>query len=515
VKPTSSAATDGSTAFVDASTADSSPSSPDAAPSTAGDYFQTVFGLSLDSVSWGDMHTHTYYSGDAVTNSLLPGYPKVATPATVHSLARARGFRFSATSDHAEAPVPDQITDGSPNVWESTRNADLADDDETTADGTPIFVTFMGYEYTNPYPCEDKSPGDGIDECPAEAADGGECTYQNMDESCSGYGHKNVIFRSIEGAPPARVSFLDPASWNDTGPSCNGPSTRRGDYCNFSSYTALGVNANGLWGWLSSNGFAPTSSGAQVVTIVHTPANIHHNDWSDTDAGSAFVHNVEIFSKWGSSEGPAPATCADQDDLAVSLPTESANADDPQSLIRPVLAANWIGAGDPDYVLSFVGGSDDHTGTPGGDGGGGAGVMGLVTSALTRDGFFDALYARHTIAATYYAGALEPVLFAVRAGSQDLLGGDLGSATKDGTATIYVLAASTVQQVQVVVDGCTVATLQGPTQIYPLSGLSPSSRHYIYVRARTSTALADGGSGAAETAWNQTWASPVYLSASH
>jgi hypothetical protein len=501
----------GGTEPTDAAAADAAG---DAALPTPATYFQSVFGLTLDSVSWGDMHTHTYYSGDAVLNSLVPGNPNVATPATAHQLARARGFRFSATSDHAEAPVPSQITDGSSNVWESTRKADLADDDETTADGTPIFATFMGYEYTNPYPCEDPTPGDGVDECPAEASDGGECSYQGADESCADYGHKNVIFRSLTGAPTTRVSFLDPASWNQTGPSCNGPSTEHNEYCGFSSYSALGTSNLGLWSWLSANGFAPTSAGAQVVTIVHTPANLHHNDWSDTDTGTSYVHNVEIFSKWGSSEGAPPSNCADQDDEAVSLPTESANADDPENLIRPVLATHWIGAGDLDYVLSFVGGSDDHTGKPGGDGTGGAGVMGLVTSNLTRDGFFDALYARHTLGATFYDGAPEPVLFAMHAGTQDLLGGDLGMATADGTATLYILAASTVQEIQVVVDGCTVATLQGAVQTYRLTGLSPSSRHYVYVRARTSTALPDGGTGTAETAWNQAWSSPVYLTAS-
>jgi len=464
-------------------------------------YFVSTHGLDLGDIYWGDMHTHTYYSQDAALQAGLPGSPAEANPATVYTAARSRGFSFGAVADHAEAPFPSRIPDSAPNVWESTR-AMSADANDDTNDANGVFIPFMGYEYTNPFPCTDANPGDGVQECP------GDCVSLGGNESCEAHGHKNVIFRSITGAPTARVSFLDPASWTAEPSQCTGQNPSA--YCGFDTYSAFGPTNNALWSWLHGQGFDTATSGATgAITIIHTPGNIHHNDWDVTD--SEFVRNVEIFSQWGNSEGPAPATCDDPDDLEVSLSAEAANNE--ALLIRPQLRKHWLLAGDEAYALSFVGGSDDHAGRPGGTGNGNGGVTGIITQAPSREAFFNGLIARRTIAATYYesTGPI-PLLFAVEAGGTHMLGGDVGNVAGSGTATVRVWAGAQAEQIQIVVDGCTVSTLTGPVQEVQIQGLNPLARHYIYVRARRMTTVADGVSGdAAQTQWNQTWSSPVYL----
>ncbi len=465
-------------------------------------YFQTVWGLGLENVHWGDMHTHTYYSQDAALQSGLPGSPAVANPSTVYSQARAQGFRFSAVADHAEAPVPAQIADGASNVWESTRQMSQAANDEV-ADGNGVFIPFMGHEYTNPFPCTDSNPGDGVNECP------GECTFLGENESCEAHGHKNVIYRSISGAPSWRASFLNPLSWNAAPIDCIGPNPS--PYCGFNSYSLWAGTNTALWMTLRAAGFgAPAAGGpASALTIIHTPGNIHHNDWDSIDPD--FVRNVEIFSQWGNSEGPAPLLCGGRMDLDVSLPAEVTNDED--DLIRPQLNQHWLVEGDEAYTLSFVGGSDDHAGRPGGSGNGNGGVTGVITQTVTRDGFFDAMWNKHTLGATYYASTGPmPLLFAVETGGKHLLGGDVGNIGSDGLVTLRILGASEIEQVQVVVDGCTVATLTGAVHEVNLGKLNAANRHYIYVRARRATTSADAVDGAAAmTDWHQTWSSPVYL----
>ncbi|EAU67045.1 hypothetical protein [Stigmatella aurantiaca] len=142
----------------------------------------------------------------------------------------------------------------------------------------------------------------------------------------------------------------------------------------------------------------------------------------------------------------------------MSLPSNALN--DESRLIRPQLACHWLQRGDAAYALSFVGGSDSHAGKPGGTGNGDGGVTGILTTQVTREGFFDAVWNRRTLAATYYGSTGPmPVLFGVGTGGKPLLGGDLGTLGGDGRVTVRVLASSQVEQVQLVVDGCTTATL--------------------------------------------------------
>ncbi|NVB42825.1 hypothetical protein G6O69_33705 [Pseudenhygromyxa sp. WMMC2535] len=465
-------------------------------PLTPAAYFEQVHGLTLADIHFGDTHTHTYYSQDAYLGSFAPGQPEIATPETAYAMARERGLHFNALADHAEAPVPTQIPEDAPasNVWESTRAYSLAAED-TVDDEDSVFIPFMGYEYTNPFPCTDDCPG--------------ECVSLGGNESCSAHGHKNVLFRDIDSAPSERVSYLDPAIMNVEGVQCM--TNQAPAYCFFTDYTAWAQDNDLLWDWLRDAGFAPAQPGEapDALTIIHTPGNIHHNDWDAID--SDFVRNVEIFSQWGNSEGAPPEACANQDDIVIGLPPDNVNEN--ADLIRPQIDQRWRIDGDARYALSFVGGSDDHAGKPGGDGDGNGGVTGLITATPTRDALFDAFAQRHTIAATYYSSTgPAPLLVGVEVGDQQLLGGDIGNLAADENATLYVLAGEHVEELELVVDGCTVATFSGNELRHELSDLDPAARHWIYVRARRATGPNDNIDNLPpQTDYDQTWSSPVYL----
>lgn len=465
------------------------------------EYFTTQFGLTLDSVYWGDPHSHSYYSGDTVLNAMHPDNPEHATPADIFQEARELGFDFSVVTDHAEAAVPSRIPDDAPNVWESQRRMTLAANDEID-DGDGVFFAYMGYEHTNPYPCTDQTPDDDEVQCPSECANG--------QQSCEAYGHKSVTFSAINEAPNVRVSFLDPAVWTTPERQCSG--FRADLYCGFDTYSVYGPDDRALWSWLRYHGYGYAGpQGLSVLTTIHTPGNQgQHTDWDVIDRD--FVRQVEIFSVWGNSEGPAPENCINQNDLDVAVPLVQ-QANDPAQLVRPQIYQRWVIDGRSDYALGFVGGSDDHTGRPGGHGNGDGGVTGIVAPVLTRDGLFDAMARRHTQAATYYrsTGPL-PVLFALQSAAQHLMAGDMGVAPRGGVVSLRIWAHPDVEEVQVVVDGCTTRTYPGAVHELRLF-LDPQRRHMVYVRARRATTEADAvdEDHAPVTDWNQTWTSPVYL----
>lgn len=468
---------------------------PDVVPDAPGgqlgvaDYFASVFALTLDDIHWGDLHNHSYYSQDAQAQKLTAGAADVVDPGVIYGRARDLGFRFSAVVDHAEAPVAAEVRDGTANVWASSRAmARLADDATDGADG--IFVPFVGYEYTNPNPAG---------------------------ESQSAYGHKNVVFRDVEEAPLRRLSQQEPAVL-----AAQCADDAASNYCGFEQYSQWAPDNVALWDGLRAQGMGPSVADGVpgALTIVHTPATAQRTDWEFIDAD--FVRLVEIFSQQGNEEGPPPEGCANQHDIVVTTPENLIIALSPERTLRQQIQARWIEGGDGRYRFGFAGGSDNHAGLPGGEGNGyDGGITGAVTARSSREGIFRALSMRHTLAATWYKsmGPI-PVLFSVETGGKAYLSGHHGTLGDDGRAVIRVLARnpstlpSGLVQMQLVVDGCTTQTLSGIEHEVVVEGLDPLERHYLYVRVRLPAPFEsnEDGQSLALTLFNQTWASPVYLS---
>lgn len=419
-------------------------------------YFAERFGLGLESVYWGEFHTHSAYSLDAV--ACLANGPEEA-----YRLAKDPGgadLDFLTISDHAELQNVFALPPGDPDLWRSLLRIGREANNEDPAAGK-VFIVFPGWEYTN--------------------------THAGIPQTGSpeGYGHKNVVFKSLDDVPPVRYgAFALPAD-------------------------ALARTNADLWERLDPWRPNGPDGEAGALTIVHTPAMNgagafargadHQTDWDFMDAD--FVRNVEISSKWSSTEGPEPeaADCAAEDDPAFALDPWLI----PAKTVRSVLHERWIRDGGPAFRLSFVGGTDTHEGRPGNPDifaclpplFRGA-ITGIAAQALTRDDLWSGLHARHTIAAT--TGPRRPMLAAVETAGRHLLMGDAGP--HDGSARIRALADPEVRRLDLIVDGCRVRSVPGHRLDETLD--LDAGRHYMYVRGRT--ASPDGKR-------QQVWSSPVYL----
>lgn len=423
-------------------------------------YFEETFSLSLADVRWGDLHVHTQYSGDA---SLNPA--EVTRPEDAYAYARTtKGFTFTSVADHAEAPVTDNLAEGDDEIWQSTLRMTQAASDPTFGDEDGGFIAFPGYEYTNPMPGE--TPG----------------------TLTAGHGHKNVLFRDVEDAPPRRFASV-----------------------RMNLYSAeeipddtLAPTAWDLWEKLEP--WRPSCAGcpARAVTMMHTPANIHRSDWDAMDGD--FVRNVEIFSQWGNSEGPVPpeAGCPAE---RLAVDTVMGNLNAPELTVRTQLYRRWVQQGDERYALGFLGGSDDHTGLAASPPYM-AGVAGIVSRERSRDALWGNLWSRHTLAAVS-SDVLMPVLVAGETAGAQLQSGDLGP--HDGSLRLRVLADARAQEIQVLLDGCTVHTARGDALDLTLP-LSPGN-HFVYVRVlRRDPAPTDAPPlDLKRPVIQQTWTSPIYL----
>jgi hypothetical protein len=416
-------------------------------------YFSEHFRLSLASIYWGDIHNHTNMSSDA-TETLCGAPPHSLEEAFVYARDTAK-LDFVAVTDHADLRSGFEIT-GALNNWEKYQEV-LADYNDEAR-----FVIFPGWEYTNTL---------GL----APAAG-----------SATGYGHKQVIFKETTGLPAKMIgAFGIPPGQQEI---------------------EVAKTAQELWGmlgaYLPSPGTAPTA-----LTVVHTPAmsgdgEPAHNHQTDFDAmHSDFVRNIEIYSKWGNSEGLAPDgtgctgsdTVIDYDaDYQVALKT-----------VRSLLYAKWVQDHNPDFALGFTGSTDSHFGQPANPSLNQCGfpyrggITGIAVSAFNRENLWQSLYDRHTIAAT--TDCRIKLLFAVETNGQHLLMGSVGA--HNGTVRVWALADSVVEQLEIIIDGCLQETVAGCTvdKTYSLT----SGYHYIYVKAVTAP------SGPTTQV---AWASPVYLS---
>jgi len=427
-------------------------------------YFKTQFGLTLDQIYWGEFHDHTLYSGDA-KYCIVNGEP-ARLPAGAYAYARDEAdLDFVGLSDHAEQLNLEVLPPEDPDPWQSLLRIGREYNNEDSANGK-IFIVFPGWEYTN----TDSGP-------------------EHEFGSETGYGHKNVVFKSFDHVPSTRYAawtFPD-ALWDPPDPD------------------DIAEDAAALWERLVE--YRPQCDGCEgdAVTIVHTPCmggiynSNHSTDWDFMDAD--FVRNVELVSKWGNSEGLSPeeANCI-QEDEPFEHPGERIIV---EKTVRSILSRRWIEEGDELFLLSFLGGTDDHSGRPGNPDLNiltmphrGA-ITGIAAPALTRDDLWTALWNRHTLAASTGEPKI-PLLLAVETGGQHLLMGDLGS--HDGTARVRVTADGVVEEIELVVDSCLFRSI-GENTADETIPLGPG-RHYIYARA----VVREVGGGT-----RKAWTSPVYL----
>jgi hypothetical protein len=416
-------------------------------------YFSEHFRLSLASIYWGDIHSHTNMSSDA-TETLCGATPHSLEEAFVYARDTAK-LDFVAVTDHADLRSGFEIT-GAVNNWSKYQEV-LADYNDEAR-----FIIFPGWEYTNTLGL---APTAG---------------------SSIGYGHKQVIFKETTGLPAKMIgAFNTPPSINEI---------------------EVADTAQDLWVQLSSYLATPSAAAQSVLTVVHTPAMCgdgvpKHNHQTDFDyMHSEFVRNIEIYSKWGNSEGVAPVGlgCSGSDTVIDYDPGYQITA----KTIRTLLYTKWVQEHNADFALSFTGSTDNHFGQPANpslDQCGfpyRGGVTGIATSAFNRANLWQALYDRHTIATT--TDCRLRLLFAVETNDLHLLMGSIGA--HNGTVRVRVLADTTVEQIEIIIDGCLQEIVTGymVDKTYTL----PASYHYIYVKA-----VATSGS-----ATQVAWASPVYLS---
>jgi hypothetical protein len=413
-------------------------------------YFSETFQLTLDNIYWGEFHSHTEYSLDAAKCGAL-------SPGKAYEYARSKAkLDFVALTDHAEMQNQKAVPRRDENTWQSVMRIGRQHNDENQ------FIVFPGWEYTNTHGLQNSGCGSTV-----------------------GYGHKTVIFKEFYNKLP-----------EDEYGACHMPPAY------------LAEDAAALWRTLQK--FRPRRTDeATAFTIVHTPAHVgdgegdpqdHRMDWDVMDRD--FVRHVEIYSKWGGSEGPPPAGLACPDEEPPFEYTSSPDGD-PLS-VRSILYTKWVRDGNPDFELGFVGGTDNHVGKPGNPGTDQCGfefrggITGIAAASLTRDRLWTSLWKRHTLAAS--AGVRIPVLFAAETGGVHFLMGDSG--VHNGIVILRALAAEEVTRLEVIVDGCVVtdATVNGYVLEYTLN-IEPGW-HFMYIRAtlqeKPDTIL-------------KAWTSPVYL----
>lgn len=325
-------------------------------------------------VVWGDLHNHTNLSHDgceAPDNGCLPDADLPAEDAFPR--AAASGLGFAAITDHAEfvryvRPEDEVDID----IWQRMRELVEA------AEGTQAFGV-MGYEWTSS--CTDA----GDDYAPT---------------------HRTVLIEEPSGCAEWRI------------PSChaNGTLAMGAERYTYSSLEPAVLPSD----LLTRLNEVPTLDGcapSRWVAFFHHVAQ-ERPAWVDWDSAESWVEGdtvVEIASEHGSSECDTRVATEGCDWRLAS----DYHQDD--GSIQYMLQQG--------HKLGFVGGTDNHMDEPGRIAGGPGKVRdlrnpegdppwheqfanGTVTGALTyeaafdRADLFDALAARHTVAASWPAGNL-------------------------------------------------------------------------------------------------------------
>lgn len=434
--------------------------------STVSNYFKETFQVSFTNVYWGEFHSHSSYSNDADKVAKADGLAYCYPPWEAYAYARdVQNFDFIGLSDHAEGenlrarPLAHKIKQYS--LWQSLYEINKQYNNENIAKGK-IFIIFPGWEYTNSH---------------------------GLQTSTSGYGHKNVIFKDLElSALPEQRYGVDEAA-----------------------------TAKELWELLNpyragNNGKAFNTA----LTIIHTPANVgdaedlsefggisdHRTDWEVMDGD--FVKHVEIYSKWGNSEGPSPYK---YNPINEELIDYVSGAGDPIT-VRTILYNYWVLGGDKRYLLGFLGGTDNHWGMPGvynypsyiGYMPYRGGITGIIANNLNRDDLWTAICQRRTIASSASADTKRnPVLFALEAEGRHLFMGDCDKGAS--VVRIRAIIPTYEAKIEVLVDGKVVYAIENSNVVDKVFIIEPSKRHYIYVRVLRYE----------DSDKCMTWTSPIYL----
>lgn len=343
------------------------------------------------SVVWGDVHSHTNLSHDGCENSsnfCLPDETLPGEDALTH--AAANGLGFAAFTDHAEFTGYGRDAEGIQiDVWERTR-------DLVSAGGGSSAFGVMGFEWTSS--CTHQDP-----------------PYQQM--------HRTVLIEDVDACAQWRI----PSCHNDGFAKYGAESYLWSDLEPAVQPSDLLARLNGV----------PSLSGCAAsrwISMFHhtaqdTPAPV---DWGSAESFVEGDRLVEIASEHGSSECDTTAGVADGCDWYLN-PTRHLNSGSIQYMLQQ------------GHQLGFVGGTDNHEGDPGSLANGAGKVRdldapggpnpwhqqyapGTITGVLSdaesfdRTALFDALEARHTVAASWPATGL--LVYAVGTDGARYLPGD-------------------------------------------------------------------------------------------
>ena len=410
-------------------------------------YFETRFGLRLSDIYWGDLHNHSSFSQDAGQHC---SGATVLGPANALDYARYEaGLDFVALTDHAELRTTDA------DQWNIYLNIAREKNDETA------FLVFPGFEYTN---TKGLAPLGG---------------------STQGYGHKHVLFQDFDQTPEQMIGAFDTS---------------------VPRKIEVADTCEDLWRSLRDKGHVRTDV-PTAATLIHTPAMTGDGDDSknhetdfDVPLDKDLVRTIEIYSKWGNSEGEPVEAGGVADETLIDYDAANQVA---SKTIRSLLKKRWVDQGDIAYCLGFTGSTDNHRGRPGNHDPSECiwtyrgGVTGIVSPRFSRADLRTALYRRRTMAAT--SDCRTGILLAVESGDRHLFMGEQG--THDGRLRVRVATARHVTRIELVLDGRPFDLVEGHwlDKTYTVTA---GERHYLYARA-----VATGADGATQV----TWSSPVYL----
>ena len=290
-------------------------------------------------VAWGDLHSHTTYSYDALDKNTCTATPYDALGTAQYS----SDLDFVSITDHAENGAPGQYTQ---QKWDDTLAQILQFQSDpylvpsllkpvTTFRQTgfdPVtnpMVIFPAFEYTKTK--LNRNPAQPGDDLPP------------------GNGHKNIMCYDTTTVPPRGVGYdyTLSADLKDA----NGNVVLAKD-------TTLSTPTR-LWTYLNN-----TAAAGHYMCIPHHPAKTQdkdddrvdvRTDWSETYVDAAVQPLVEVYSRHGTSEMTANA---DNDDL------EHVNVFDQMCSIEAALDL-WLANKNAGYKLGFVGGTDTHDANPG------------------------------------------------------------------------------------------------------------------------------------------------------